>query len=388
MQAPTFAPVLLSGRLSVARLPAHLTPNDMRPLVRLVCLLIATASPAGAAFAQGEVAVHVRYSDAADAFEILDQASAWWPGFVEPAYRAFWADSLGVTPADSVLFDAYSRLRTRHFDRTGQENGDPRTGPDGLFTARAALTADPVAHAFYQSETVEEALGRLAGVLEPGEVAFLRAFYGHFEARLAPLLAETRQAVAPSLAATAATLDTPEVRSYLGHIGRLFGVEEPVAYTALYVWWPNEELVRASPSGPFLLLRTRPRPGETMNSADVVAHEAVHVLAAQQPEAQKRAVTDAVLAECPGVLDRTRRLGVIEEPLATALGNIEFRRRFQPARFRWGRRWYGQPWVDVYARVLHPAVVEALDAGRGVDERLVADLSALCGAVVALGSAE
>lgn len=151
-----------------------------------------------------------------------------------------------------------------------------------------------------------------------------------------------------------------------------------MTFTALYVWWPDATRVAANPNGPYLLLRVRPYAGEALSNADVVAHEAIHVISAMQPDAQKRLISDAVLAACPSALELTRRLGVVEEPIATVLGNMEFRRRFEPTRFTWGRQWYGEEWVDLLARFLYPSVMDALSNGKTVSGAFSADAAALC----------
>lgn len=177
--------------------------------------------------------VSVGYRETADHFELLDQVSAWWPDYVEPAYRQAWMTRGLARPGDSAVFAAYARLRARHVDRTGQGGRDAAawradsTGP-GLFSAGAGRTADPVAAAFYAAASVDDALARLTGVLTRDEVAFLRGFYRRFAPRVDPLLAETRARVAPSRAATAATLADPAVVAYLAQVAGLFASVEPV----------------------------------------------------------------------------------------------------------------------------------------------------------------
>lgn len=328
--------------------------------------------------AQPAIRIEVVYREPADAFEILDNVSEWWPGYCDSAYRESWADSVGILPSDSTFFTQYARLRSRYFDKSGQENEDPRANRNGLFTDRATLTSDPVAFAFYSSETMEEAFRRLGPVVAPDEVTFLRTFYGHFSDRVARLTATTERTVAASLEQTRRTLGDPAVAPYLDDIVRFFGVDDDVTFTALYVWWPDANRVAANPNGPFLLLRVRPYPGEALNNADIVVHEVVHVISAMQPDAQKRSISDAVLKACPNALEMTRRLGVVEEPIATVLGNMEFRRRFEPARFTWGRQWYGEEWVDLLARLFYPAVMDALASDKTVSGSFTADAATLC----------
>lgn len=248
------------------------------------------------ASAQAAIRIEVVYREPADVFEILDHVSEWWPGYTDSTYRESWADSVATFPSDSAFFAEYARLRTRYFDKTGQQNEDPRTNRSGLFTDSATLTSDPVAFAFYRSETMGEALQRVGHVVEPDEVEFLRSFYAHFSERVARLTATTERSVAASLERTRGTLGDPAVAPYLDDIVRFFGVEDDVTFTALYVWWPDANRVAANPNGPYLLLRVRPYEGEVLSNADVVVHEAIHVISAMQSDAQKRLISDAVLA--------------------------------------------------------------------------------------------
>jgi hypothetical protein len=323
--------------------------------------------------------VEVRYREPADIFEILDHVSEWWPGYVEPEYRRFWLDSVAaLSPLDAEMFARYRVLRERHYDRTGQADAAPRRDGAGLFTARAALLADPVAAAFYESDSMPQAFDRLRVILSPDELAFLRGFHAHFSARVAPLVAASRARSEASRAATARALADSGVATYVEGVARLLGAEPGPPLVALYLWWPDSGTVRASPNGRHLLMRVRPGAAEAINGADVVVHEMIHVLAARQPDAQRLRVSAALLDRCAPPAG-VKRLAVIEEPIATALGNIEFRRRFQPRRFAWGRRWYGDDWVDLYARLLHAPLTEALAAGRGLDAALVRDAGELCG---------
>jgi hypothetical protein len=209
------------------------------------------------------------------------------------------------------------------------------------------LVADPVAQAFYSSETMEEAFVRLGQVVSASDLELLRAYFAHFSPRVERLTSDTHRRVAASLSRTREVLADSAVASYIRTIGKFFELTDDVTFTALYVWWPDAEQISANPNGPFLILRVRPYPDEAISSADVVVHEVVHVLSALRSDMQKRIVSDVILQECAGFEKVVRRLGVIEEPLATIFGNIEFRRRFEPNRFSWSREWYGDRWVDL-----------------------------------------
>jgi hypothetical protein len=347
------------------------------------------------------VAIGVAYREAADLFELLDHVSAWWPDYVEPAVGDAWRARGLTAPGDSSWFARYARVRARYFDRRGQEGGGRAAGDavpeawragSGLFSAAATRTADPVAAAFHAADRVEAALAAIDTLVTREDRAFLQAFYARFTPRAAPLLAETRALTAASRAATALALTEPTVAAYLTRVATVVAgsgadsaapvtaSEADTPYTAVYVWWPDTAQTRATPAGRTLVLRVRPAAGDTVNSADVVAHEFIHAAAATMSAARQRDLSTRVLAGCtpPAGL---RRLVLLEEPIATALGNIEFRRRFQPARFSWRRRWYGEPWVDVYARLLHPVLAERVETGVPLDTAFARDAAALCTAL-------
>jgi hypothetical protein len=362
----------------------HSVRTDASPLDSIARGPLRSATPA-------QPLISVRYREAACLFEILDQVSAWWPDYVEPEYRKAWIARGLEQKGDSIWFRRYATLRSRYFDRTGQQ-GDSAAGSaawragSGLFTAGATQHADPVAAAFHDAESLDDAFTRLTTIVTPDERTFLRRFYAHFHSRTEPLTAETRAATSASREATARTLGDPAVETYLARVAALFGGARSALdsarptwqYTALYVWWPDSDQTRASPSGRVLRLRVRPHAADTVNSADVVAHEYVHVLAAAMPVATQQALSTTILDGCAAPAFVHRRLAFVEEPIATALGNIEFRQRFLPQRFSWTRRWYNDPWVDVYARLLHPVLLHQLSTGRELGVPFAKAAAGLC----------
>lgn len=348
-----------------------------RRALLLATLLLASGLPSSVAHAQP---VRVVYREAADAFEILDHVSNWWPGYNEPRYQQFWADSIGVQPGDSIQFARYAALRERYYDKRGQGNSQPRRDGSGLFTDRLVMQADPLAAAFYEAESIPEAIASLGTLVTADEQAFLTAFYAHFRSRVAPLLRQTRERTAASRAATASTLDAPEVAQYLTQVRRWFGVES-VPFTALYVWWPDSLRTSANPHGVHLILRVRPAAADTVNNADVVAHEILHVYAATMDTTRQRTLSATLLDGC-AIPAGVRRLAVLEEPIATVLGNMEFRRRFQPRRFQWSRPWYGDDWVDLLARLLYPVITSALQDDRPMGAEFTRDATAMCALAV------
>jgi hypothetical protein len=360
----------------------------MRPsaISVLVAALLGWASHVAVAQPDARAAAH--YRQAADVFELLDNVSNWWPGYSDARYREYWVRTFGLSAEDDSLLARYARLRERHFDKTGQSNEDPATSEGGLFTARSTLHADPVGDVFLRSETIGEALDHLAGVVNAEELAFLHRFYPHFASRYLPLVIEHQRAVQASLAATNRTLTSAAFGDWIAEIERFFDVSAPEArYEALYVWWPDSLNVVANPRGRFLVLRAMVKPGEALNVADVVAHEAVHVIAAQQSSDRKRTISNAFLRGCP-VNASVGRLNTFEEPIAVVFGNMAFTRAFRPERYRFAKRWYGDAWVDLYAKLLFSPVVDRLEQGGRLADGVVDQAVQLCAALLAQRGAQ
>jgi hypothetical protein len=349
-----------------------------RTTILLAAVLVSTTPRPAAA----QAAAHYRH--AADVFELLDNVSNWWPGYSDAQYRDYWVRRVGLSAADDTLLVRYAKLRERYVDKTGQSNEDPAASEGGLFTGRATLSADPVGDVFFQSGTIAEALRRLDGVVEPEELRFLRRFYANFEQRYLPLVTEHERAVQASLAETNRILTSQAFGTWIGDIERFFNVPtQPYRYDALYVWWPDSVHVVANPRGRFLVLRALVKPGETLNVGDVVAHEVIHVIAARQPSEQKRSITDAFLRGCPANAS-VGRLSTIEEPLAVVLGNMLFTREFRRERYRYAKRWYGDAWVDPYAKLLFSPLVVELERGGRITDGVVAQAVQLCTALLSL----
>jgi hypothetical protein len=93
-------------------------------------------------------------------------------------------------------------------------------------------------------------------------------------------------------------------------------------------------------------------------------------------------IGDAFIRDCP-VIPSTGRLGVIEEPLAVVLGNMLFTRTFRRERYRYAKRWYGDDWVDLDAKLLFSPTVDAFEHGGRITDT-VAEAVQLCETVRAL----
>ena len=317
------------------------------------------------------------YREAANVFEIMDNVSMWLSGKCDEEYRAYWKQRFGVTAADEQRFASYKQLRKRSYPRPpddAADGGDAR--PVSLFAPRKPV--ERLADAFYDSTTVEEALGKLADVATPEDIAELRAFYAVYRPQYESLLTES-QLYLPIATVIQKKLEEARAGAYAAGLATFYGVTDLPRFTALYIWWPPVDNVTANNRDRFLLLKYNPsKHGRSaMSDIDIPIHEFAHYVSAHQPEEQKRALTRTFLAGCDPTAD-VKPVKILEEPLAVVHQKL-FLSVADPQRSDASVPWYGgDRWIDPFAKAIYPAVKDARAHGRTIDDALMTSAAKSC----------
>jgi hypothetical protein len=317
--------------------------------------------------------IEVKYREAADVFELVDNLSEWLPDKCDHEYRAAWIERFGpLSRADLDLFERYAAVRGRYYERV-------HTRDKTLLGAPPAH--DPVAQAFYRSNTILEAFHVLAGFMDATDVATIRTTIESLAPRYAELTKES--AAYPAMASTLEhSLTETGAARFRARMAHFYGVTDPRTFTVLYVWWPPVESVEANNREGVLLMKYNPtrHGGHPEKEVDVVVHEMGHDVSRRQSEAQRRAFSDLYRAGCPfpTEVDNPRAL---EEPLTVAQQKI-FLRAVLPAEFA-KTKWYNDPWISTVAKRFFPDVSAAYERGDVLDEALVRRLAASCAEVAA-----
>lgn len=353
--------------------------------LRLLCvgLLLGTAGVPASSLAAGGVSIDAAYSPAANAFVILDCVANWLDGFCldDGAYAREWTRRFGMTEEDRSFFRRYSEIRLRHYDDPDQAEKDPLKNRNGLFAFLGSLTAEPQAEAFYSSDRMDEAFGKLRRLMSREEIDFLRSFYARFERPLSLLLAESEPYRAKA-AELRRSVREPRLQPFLARVAKFYGVRTEVRYRALFVWWPLKERTLATPTGRFLVLQGHPVEHASETWDDIVFHEIVHTISAQQDLGGKQAFTRAFLDRCDPRGKKVRRGRIIEEPLAVALGQMLFLKTFDPQRYERERargRWYRDRWVNLFSQRIFPILESAIGEGRTLrDPSLIEQAARSC----------
>ncbi|MGK5087556.1 hypothetical protein WDW86_08355 [Bdellovibrionota bacterium FG-2] len=177
----------------------------------------------------------------------------------------------------------------------------------------------------------------------------------------------------------------PSYSKLLERIAKFYKVRAKIDYQIVFVWWPPIDRTNASPTGKFLVMRYHPQKHikDALADGDVVFHEVVHTISAKQDLEKKRELTKAFLNKCP-IQDKMKQGKILEEPLAVAIGQIYYMRRFEPKNFRYSSSLYNDPWISLFGRVLYPLVEEVFNRERPIDNDFVLSASKLCNEVVAV----
>lgn len=138
---------------------------------------------------------------------------------------------------------------------------------------------------------------------------------------------------------------------------------------------PVDGATHAEADGDHLLIEIRPL-DHPRDQIQVVSHEAAHFLMRRMtPEQIDGLARQAYRGGDAGPL--VWRL--MWEGLPTTLGQGLAEARLTPDRFSTGVRWYHLPSIDRFAKLIFPAVAEAVAASRRLDDGLMSELTRVIG---------
>lgn len=343
----------------------------MRLLLKVPFLLLPSIVSA-------QVSFHARYNEAGNAFRILDCVSNWSTGYCgdKGAYRKDWEKRLEMDDADRELFKKYGKIRFRYFAEDNQWQEDPLKNKEGFFTSSKVLSEDLLAAAFYDSDTIEDALQRLAGTVSKDDLGFLRIFYSKFHDRL-KLYKKESEPFIKAADTLNKKLQNPEYVQFFRTVEQFYGVNANIDYAAIYVWWPPLNSDYAYPVGSSLILAKNPVEHIDWPDEYDVFHEVVHTISARQPAVQKQKLTEAFLKICD-IRFKEDSEKILEEPLAVAIGQMLFLKRFDPKLYTEEKNWYEDPWINRFSQAIFPLVEQAFAKNQLLDVDLIEKAAGAC----------
>ncbi len=351
-----------------------LEPNYRHFIFYSIGVIMLISLVMGVSLRQGpDFSINVAYREAANVFTVMDQVSGWKEGFCKSTYKNYWKKKYPLSKEDQSYFGRYKNLRGKYFVNSESEITDATKATSGLFEAKEALTEDPLAKAFYSSETMEEAFDKLSALLTPEEIKFLQQFYQHFEKKYVPIVEESKKfiSIAKKLSDT---MKDQTLISYLKKVARFYQSEIGEKYTVLYVWLPLGKENYAFPSGDFLIIQCHSdTPVEKIPGPDIIVHEIIHTISARQSLEQKQMLTKIFLEKFKGAA-KIEKLKILEEPLAVVWGQALYLKKFNRSIYKqksYKMNWYNHSWVNVYAQLLIPLIEDAYNTGVVLNAELV-----------------
>jgi hypothetical protein len=330
------------------------------------------------------ISISAKYREAANTFVIMDCVSGWWDKtFCQDdggAYQKYWTEHFGLTGEDQDLLKKYDSVRQRHYKGLGLPRDDFGPFKDGLFAKRTGISEDRLAPAFYSSDTLEQALEKLRTEVSQEDLGFLKSFYEHFKPKYQKLLRESEPFKKKAMELNR-KLQNKKYAAFFSMISRYYSVSENMNYEVLYAWFPPLERDSASPTDKFLVFQQNPIKHIHSDDEDIVFHEIIHTLSARQPQKQKEEISKIFLEACPSLTEKfvgTNRGRILEEPMAVAIGQIQFLKETSPSRLKWDSKLYNNPWINVFAKLIHPVVEDDLTKKRQFSVETGKKLGFLC----------
>ena len=164
-------------------------------------------------------------------------------------------------------------------------------------------------------------------------------------------------------------LEHGQLIEYLDSVARFLGVDPAVLppMRISYIVLPEDGSTHAEADGDHLLVEIRPhdRPDSQIQ---VVSHEASHFLMRRMSAAQLDTIARQVYAEGEAGALVWRYMW---EGLPTALGQGLAEARLAPKLFSLQHPWYHRQVIDRFAKLIYPALAQAVDSGKRIEDGLM-----------------
>lgn len=102
-----------------------------------------------------------------------------------------------------------------------------------------------------------------------------------------------------------------------------------------------------------------------------------------QPLEQKQKLTQDFIKECDP-REKLKKLKILQEPLAVAIGQVEYLKRFDSKRFAYEGSFYNDPWISLFGKFIHPLVVKSFEEKKNIKQEIVVSAAKLCREVLAV----
>lgn len=252
------------------------------------------------------------YNESSDVFTILDNLSEWHPNS-KREYRIAYQEKFGLKDKDIELFQIYRSFRLRFAKVNSNENSDGFSNYD--------INLDLISKAFYESETVDEALRKLSKDLKKDDVVFLADFIKHFKPQVSEWVKES-QAFKTKVKDLEKTFSKEMVQKTIKDAAKFLG-QKKVDFEIHLAWWPKNVSPVASFYGNHIVLHFNPIDQLRSLNSSVIVEASVAGLIRNLTENEKNNFSKSYFSACA---IKTKFPGFpsdlyLERPLILALGH-------------------------------------------------------------------
>ncbi len=323
----------------------------MKTLLAICLLLSSTFALAELKIEHG---VQIYYSEAIDVFEISDHLVL--GEYKENDYHRYWVSNLGLSSSEKSLLSKYKRLREKYYPDFLQRNEIPEIG-NSLFSPAIMNSPDRFAQTFYTSESVDEALKKLAtSIMTIDEVKFLAEFFRTLKPKISSMVKESAM-FKGKMVELNRSLNSDRPKRLLRNAAKFLAVSDryPDDLPLFFVWWPALSKPQIDLVGSFAILRFNPIQHTQDLKEDTLVQKAIEAFLIKQSKNQKENLSKQFLLGCDP-RNFLKAEDVLQNPLATVLGRMSLEEEKLQKDFDLSQDWKLGHWGNSYARLLYPVV--------------------------------
>ena len=289
----------------------------MKTLLAFFLLISSTIALAELKIEHG---VQIYYSEAIDVFEISDNLAL--GEYKENDYYRYWVSNLGLDSSEKSLLNKYKKLREKYYPEFLQRNEVPEIG-NSLFTMNSISNTDRYAQAFYSSESVDEALKKLAtNVMSIDEVKFLADFFRTLKPKISTMVKESTMFKGKMTELNRA-LNADRPKRLLRNAAKFLAVSEryPDDLPLFFVWWPALSKPQIDIVGNYAIMRFNPIQHTQELNEEVLITRVIQAYMIKQSKNQKDNLSKQFLLNCDP-RNFLKAENVLQNPLTVVLGKM------------------------------------------------------------------
>jgi hypothetical protein len=331
--------------------------------------------------------VTTKYKIAADYFYLMDQVGQAIPKFfLIKDYLDFWQEKFELSEYDKDLLQKYRTLRNKYIKINdmpgfGMALETVKNTPKNLFAPAPNFIEDPIAFAFFSSDSIDQALEKIKNIISQEEHKFIHDFFEYFIPKIQQIISlNSGKKLQEQIKKQNDFLSSNKVITHLESIRKFYN-STTYDSEALIVWRPANGGFCASCYGPYIIIQLSPEilpldQNLFMIYMGVVMHEATHAFSCRASKEQKLRLTKTFMDKCKKLtnLQTTPSYGLftfIEEPLVQILSQALFFKKYFSEYFDFDNCGYNHPLVKLYFKDIE----EYFYSNKSLDDKLIVKLA-------------